>query len=121
MGTVAHPSDHAIHELEGTCNHWLQATPSCATREVPDQRGARAGGKPFTGVRCEESFMKWEYTTVMFEAARWFLGGKLDGQAFNDRLNRLGDEGWELVSVFDTNFTQGGTRDVVAVLKRPKK
>jgi hypothetical protein len=31
----------------------------------------------------------------------------------------LGEEGWELVNVFDTNFTQGGTRDVVAVLKRP--
>jgi hypothetical protein len=64
------------------------------------------------------SFMKWEYRTVMFDASGWFLGGKLDGQKFNDRLNQLGEEGWELVSVFDTNFTQGGTRDVVAVLKR---
>lgn len=54
----------------------------------------------------------------MFEATGWFLGGKLDGQRFNDRLNELGEEGWELVTVFDTNFTQGGTRDVVAVLKR---
>ena len=57
----------------------------------------------------------------MCEASGWFLGGKLDGQKLNDRLNRLGEEGWELVSVFDTNFTQGGTRDVVAVLKRPMK
>ena len=65
--------------------------------------------------------MKWEYSTVMFEASRWFLGGKLDGQQFNHRLNRLGEEGWELVNVFDTNCTQGGTRDVVAVLKRPLK
>ena len=38
--------------------------------------------------------MKWEYSTVMFEASRWFLGGKIDGQKFNDRLNRLGEEGW---------------------------
>lgn len=55
----------------------------------------------------------------MFEVSGWFIGGKLDGQRFNDRLNELGEEGWELVSVFDTNCTQGGTRDVVAVLKRP--
>ena len=65
--------------------------------------------------------MKWEYRTVMFEASTWFLGGKLDGKKFNDRLNGLGEEGWELVSVFDTNYSTGGTRDVVAVLKRPMK
>lgn len=63
--------------------------------------------------------MKWEYRTVVFEVSGWFIGGKLDGQAFNNRLNQLGEQGWELVSVFDTNFTQGGTRDVIAVLKRP--
>ena len=65
--------------------------------------------------------MKWEYITVMFAATDWWLGGKLDGEKFNERLNRLGGEGWELVSVFDTNYTQGATRDVVAVLKRPMK
>jgi len=66
--------------------------------------------------------MKWEYRTVVFEVPGWFIGGKLDGEKFNDRLNQLGEEGWELVSVFDTKFAQGGgTRDVVAVLKRPMK
>jgi hypothetical protein len=63
--------------------------------------------------------MKWEYRTVMLEASRWFLGGKIDGNLFNDHLNKLGEEGWELISTFDTNFTNGGTRDVVAVFKRP--
>jgi hypothetical protein len=62
--------------------------------------------------------MKWEYRTVIFEVSTWFIGGKLDGQKFNDRLNALGEEGWDLVNVFDTNVVQGGTRDVVAVLKR---
>ena len=57
----------------------------------------------------------------MFEASRWFLGGKIDGKKFNDRLNELGEESWELITVFDTNFREGGTRDVVAVLKRPIK
>ena len=65
--------------------------------------------------------MKWEYRTVVFEVSGWFVGGKLDGQKFNDRLNQLGEEGWELVSVFDTNFAEGGTRDVVAVMKRSMK
>lgn len=63
--------------------------------------------------------MKWEYLTVKFAASGFFLGGKLDGDAFNYELNKLGLDGWELVSVFDTNMNQGATRDVVAVLKRP--
>ncbi len=65
--------------------------------------------------------MKWEYMTVVFETSAWFLGGKLDGEKFNDRLNKLGEEGWELVSVFDTDYLKGGTRDVIAVLKRPMR
>ncbi len=63
--------------------------------------------------------MKWEYLTIKFGTTGWFLGGMLDGQKFNDRLNCLGEQGWELVSVFDTNMSQGQTRDVVAVLKKP--
>jgi hypothetical protein len=62
--------------------------------------------------------MKWEYMTVMFMAKGFWLGGKLDGNAFNEELNKLGEQGWELVSVFDTNMAQGQTRDVIAVLKR---
>ena len=62
--------------------------------------------------------MKWEYMSVMFSTAGFFLSGDLDGKAFTDRLNELGAEGWELVSVFDTN-NAGSTLEVVAVLKRP--
>jgi len=63
--------------------------------------------------------MKWEYRTVMFAASGWFLGGALDGEKFNNRLNELGEEGWELTNVFDTNVQGGRTREIVAVLKRP--
>lgn len=63
--------------------------------------------------------MKWEYTTFTIGASGWFRGGKLDGQQFKDHLNKLGQENWELVSVFDTNESHGKTRDVIAVLKRP--
>lgn len=63
--------------------------------------------------------MKWEYTTVIFAAKGMWLGGKIDGQAFTDKLNELGDQGWELTSTFDTSMLEGKTRDVIAVFKRP--
>ena len=62
--------------------------------------------------------MQWEYKTVMFPATGWFVGGKIDAQTLTDRLNQLGSQRWELVSIFDTNMAQGATRDVIAVLKR---
>jgi hypothetical protein len=61
--------------------------------------------------------MKWEYMSVMFSTAGFFLSGELNGKAFTDRLNDLGSQGWELVSVFDTQ-NDGDTIEVVAVLKR---
>jgi hypothetical protein len=61
----------------------------------------------------------WEYTTFML-AATGLLGGNVDGDVLTAKLNELGAEGWELVSMFDTNRAQGRTRDVVAVLKRPR-
>lgn len=63
--------------------------------------------------------MKWEYMTLMLPTSGFILGGKIDGQKLTDRLNQLGNERWELVSVFDTNMLDGKTRDVIAVLKRP--
>jgi len=65
--------------------------------------------------------MKWEYMTVMFKAKGFWLGGKLDGDAFNEELNKLGEQGWELVSIVGTNMAYGTTRDVVAVFKRPRQ
>jgi hypothetical protein len=62
--------------------------------------------------------MAWEYTTIMI-GTTGFLGGKLDSETLTSRLNELGAVGWELVSTFDTSKSQGQTRDVVAILKRP--
>jgi hypothetical protein len=64
----------------------------------------------------------WEYHNVAFNFdASAFIsqGGLFDSEQFNLELNRLGWDGWELVSVFDTNQVRGGTRYVVAVFKRP--
>lgn len=62
--------------------------------------------------------MHWEYKAVTTTATGFWAGGKIDATALIDHLNALGAEGWELVSVFDTNMHQGVTRDVFAILKR---
>jgi Domain of unknown function (DUF4177) len=66
--------------------------------------------------------MGWEYKSVVFNfGAEAFIsqGGLFNEVKFQHELNRLGWEGWELVSVFDTNMVQGGTRFIVAAFKRP--
>ena len=51
-------------------------------------------------------------------ASGGFMGGKLETDEFDAQLNELGRQGWELVSVMDTNQSHGATRLVVAVFKR---
>ena len=66
--------------------------------------------------------MGWEYHTAMFDfTGEAFIsqGGLFNADKFNLELNRLGWEGWELVSVNDTNRMQGATKYIVAVFKRP--
>ena len=60
---------------------------------------------------------RWQYQTVQFEG-KGVMGGILDLNAFQDELNQLGSDGWELVTCFDTNMSQGQTRYVIAVFKR---
>jgi hypothetical protein len=67
--------------------------------------------------------MRWEYRTVSFGASSGFwplaAGGDVEGDEITTTLNRLGREGWELVSAFDTNDVRGQTRTVLCILKRP--
>jgi hypothetical protein len=65
---------------------------------------------------------KWEYTTLQLamndkENLVW-LDDQADGRNVATRLNELGAEGWELVSV-DTNSLSGVTIRTVFYLKRP--
>lgn len=60
---------------------------------------------------------QWEYRTVKYKTGG-FLGGKIDEQEFEDVLNKLGYDGWELVSCFDTSQAQGASRDIIAIFKR---
>ena len=60
---------------------------------------------------------KWEYKTIKVEL-KGFLGGILDIPDFTAKLNQLGEQGWELVSTFDTNLGNGASREAIAVFKR---
>ena len=63
--------------------------------------------------------MKWEYKTIkLADEGFWITQGRINEAALEDELNRLGSQGWELVSVFDTNRSGGGTNGVIAVFKR---
>lgn len=62
---------------------------------------------------------KWEYTSIKVNA-KGFKGGILELRDFDDELNRLGEEGWELVSCVASNEAYGTTREVISVFKRKK-
>lgn len=60
---------------------------------------------------------KWEYKTVKIET-KGFLGGIVDTNVLDALLNQYGQQGWNLMSVFDTNSYQGASREIVVVFKR---
>lgn len=62
---------------------------------------------------------RWEYKTFKI-AAKGIFSRAIEPAEFEAKLNELGSQGWELVSSFDTNMTYGTTREMVAVLKRPR-
>jgi hypothetical protein len=62
---------------------------------------------------------QWEYQTISLAQALGLTGnGALDVPTMQVWLNRLGAEGWELVSVFTTD-SGGYSRFVNCVFKRP--
>lgn len=63
--------------------------------------------------------MKWEYKTIKM-ATTGFMGGILDTAELNDKLNTLGEDGWEVTSSLVTNQGNGYSREVVVILKRQK-
>ena len=63
---------------------------------------------------------QWEYTTIKMDTTG-FLGGLVDLQALEASMNELGSQGWELVCAFDTNQSQGASREVIAIFKRRKR
>lgn len=60
---------------------------------------------------------QWEYATIKIQL-KGVMGGILDVRDFNDELNRLGSQGWELASSFSTSGGNGYGREAVAIFKR---
>lgn len=62
----------------------------------------------------------WEYKVLKLETESGFFSGtEFDGNELEKELNRLGAEGWELVSIFAIEKVKGGSKYVNAALKRP--
>ncbi|MFS0839517.1 DUF4177 domain-containing protein [Paenibacillus sp. UNC499MF] len=61
---------------------------------------------------------RWEYQTLKFFTKGFFVGGKLDLDEFDQDLNEMGAQGWELISCFDTSQHQGSSKEVICVFKR---
>lgn len=60
---------------------------------------------------------RFEYATLTIQPLP-HAPGVTDKSLLERMLNEWGLQGWELVSLMDTNSTLGMTREVVAVLKR---
>jgi hypothetical protein len=65
----------------------------------------------------ETGMVTWEYKSIRFQT-RGMAGGILEAEELDHALNELGQQGWELGTVFDTNTSHGGTRFVLATFKR---
>lgn len=62
---------------------------------------------------------KWEYRVLKLKTDLGFWSGtEFDADALQAELNRLGEDGWEVVSIFDIEKVNGGSKYVNVVLKR---
>src|SRR5215831_15962849 len=70
---------------------------------------------------CARMNAQWEYKTLKISTDFGFFSGTdFDADQLAELLNAQGAEGWELVSVFDIEKAQGGSKFVIAVMKRQK-
>lgn len=57
---------------------------------------------------------QWEYKIINVRSENY----RLDPNAASE-LNRLGEDGWELISITSVNFKSGATDNIALVFKRP--
>ncbi|HOP10924.1 MAG TPA: DUF4177 domain-containing protein [Oscillospiraceae bacterium] len=60
---------------------------------------------------------KFEYYTYCYDTEGW-SGGKVDVVRLQAELNRLGEDGWELVSGTSSNQAYGQSRSLIFIFKR---
>ncbi|HEX8334483.1 MAG TPA: DUF4177 domain-containing protein [Segetibacter sp.] len=61
---------------------------------------------------------KFEYKVLDVPAKGVWFGGKIDHQELSDKLNELGTQGWEVVSMSNTNMINNASRGITIILKR---
>jgi hypothetical protein len=59
--------------------------------------------------------IEWEYRILNIRSENY----RLD-PTYEPQLNRLGEDGWELVSITAINFKTGATDHIGMVFKRPR-
>lgn len=62
---------------------------------------------------------QYEYYTFIYDT-KGFWGGSVDVSQFQNKLNDLGNDGWELVSSVSTNQSYGSSKSIVCIFKRKK-
>ena len=62
--------------------------------------------------------MRWEYFVHTVSASGFLTTGKVDAAELQQIMNHYGNQGWELVSTFDTSDSSGGSRFIVLTFKR---
>jgi hypothetical protein len=60
---------------------------------------------------------QFEYKTL-FTDAKGAFGGKVDKHEFQNELNELGLQGWELVNTVAAAQSYGSTRWIISIFKR---
>ncbi len=60
---------------------------------------------------------QFEYKTL-FTDAKGAFGGKVDKNEFQNELNELGLQGWELVNTVAAAQSYGSTRWIISIFKR---
>ena len=63
---------------------------------------------------------KWEYKTVKLDTTTFFGSGNIEEDQLDIQMNKLGEQGWELVSALDTNATGGISKYIVTIFKRKR-
>ena len=61
----------------------------------------------------------WQYQVVRFGSGD-FLGGRIDADQLEAKLNFLGRSGWELVSIIDSIAPRDQSLEIVVTFKRKK-
>jgi hypothetical protein len=61
---------------------------------------------------------KFEYKVLDVPSKGMWFGGKIDHQELSDKLNELGKQGWEVVSMSNTNMYNNASRGLIIILKR---